>query len=1016
MANKTYQARVQSKIDTSENWAKATNFVPLKGEICIYSDLHRMKVGDGTSKIGDLDFEKSTWITSFTADTFPADGEASQPVFTNTLDEILAAYNNGFEVKAVYLVNDSVKLVFNTIMVVGNAIVFGVILPPLEFSDKKILDYLLVQLDSSGNAYFACIPIPKIDTTKLLPEVSTADNNKVLKVEDGTWQVAKNTNCFFPVQFTVDETAGTATADKTVAEIQQAFTEGLLPVGIANIRNTPFILSFVMNFTAADYPLIAFAVTSGNSDDVHSTYYLGSYGQGPDTTLYHMSTIKNEIGNGKITLNIGNKSQAFSVNQSANSTFNILQPAGGYIDTQTVFDWDGNISGKTTVTDGYNLGYNYYLMSTRTTYDFTLENIMYNYKTPYKIIPKQIYEDNSGEAQGGSSGTVIRITNNLNNPTIDTFPVIIIVPNDGCKTKLGSYNNQPNYVTFPKAGTYVYKRSDTQYINKLIASIKVNLASDFLYLDTELSPTSENPVQNKIINFALNKKADKNHTHNYAGSSSAGGAATSANKLNTDAGSATHPVYFKDGVPVKTTYTLGKSVPSDAKFTDTVTEVDATLTAGSTNPVQGGAIKNYIDEKTAGLTGAMHFQGKATVDITDGSTTNPVISGYDFANKKAKGDVILGKDDNKEYVWTGSVWEELGDEGSYALKTELNTKISKSGDTFSSTLTYNGGMTGSNPKNIAINVGQGNLYNIDKIEGVDTIQLGSEYNSSNNSLDKYALLKMRTNSEGVPYLLAQSVTNGNYQDDISLRGIGLPTEYNDAANKYYVDNKVTGLTASDVGAATANDITTEIGKLDANEVGGTDKYIQSVKQVDGKISATAGTMPTALKNPNALTFTGAVTGTYDGSAAKTVNIPAAITVDSSLSDTSTNPVQNKVVKNAIDSKFNKTGGTLTGSINLGYNNIRNVASLYLGTDLRCIQIWNSNQSNVNDPLYLRLQGLSSKVSDDSVKVGGLATPVNDDDAANKQYVDEKVKYLTTDLYGTTLPTTATAGQIFFKKL
>lgn len=33
------------------------------------------------------------------------------------------------------------------------------------------------------------------------------------------------------------------------------------------------------------------------------------------------------------------------------------------------------------------------------------------------------------------------------------------------------------------------------------------------------------------------------------------------------------------------------------------------------------------------------------------------------------------------------------------------------------------------------------------------------------------------------------------------------------------------------------------------------------------------TIPTALKNPNAITFTGAVTGTYDGSAAKTVNIP-----------------------------------------------------------------------------------------------------------------------------------------------
>ena len=50
-----------------------------------------------------------------------------------------------------------------------------------------------------------------------------------------------------------------------------------------------------------------------------------------------------------------------------------------------------------------------------------------------------------------------------------------------------------------------------------------------------------------------------NHTHKYAGSSSAGGAATSANKLNTDAGSATNPVYFSGGVPVACSYNLSTS-------------------------------------------------------------------------------------------------------------------------------------------------------------------------------------------------------------------------------------------------------------------------------------------------------------------------------------------------------------------------------------------------------------------------------------------------------------------------
>lgn len=44
--------------------------------------------------------------------------------------------------------------------------------------------------------------------------------------------------------------------------------------------------------------------------------------------------------------------------------------------------------------------------------------------------------------------------------------------------------------------------------------------------------------------------ATASHTHSYAGSSSAGGAATSANKLNTNAGSSSLPVYFANGIPV----------------------------------------------------------------------------------------------------------------------------------------------------------------------------------------------------------------------------------------------------------------------------------------------------------------------------------------------------------------------------------------------------------------------------------------------------------------------------------
>ena len=64
MAEKSLQARIQNKCDTTANWAKATNFVPKKGEIIVYSDgggvgIPKMKVGDGATKVGSLKFIES---------------------------------------------------------------------------------------------------------------------------------------------------------------------------------------------------------------------------------------------------------------------------------------------------------------------------------------------------------------------------------------------------------------------------------------------------------------------------------------------------------------------------------------------------------------------------------------------------------------------------------------------------------------------------------------------------------------------------------------------------------------------------------------------------------------------------------------------------------------------------------------------------------------------------------------------------------------------------------------------
>ena len=137
-------------------------------------------------------------------------------------------------------------------------------------------------------------------------------------------------------------------------------------------------------------------------------------------------------------------------------------------------------------------------------------------------------------------------------------------------------------------------------------------------VDSELSETSENPVQNKIITSALNNKAESNHVHSYAGSSSEGGSATSAVKLDSSAGSSINPVYFSEGKPVACTYTLGKSVPSNAVFTDT----KYTLPKATTSTLGGVMVDgNTITIDSSGKISASGGNAKLLVNGTGKSFT-----------------------------------------------------------------------------------------------------------------------------------------------------------------------------------------------------------------------------------------------------------------------------------------------------------------------------------------------------------------------------------------------------------
>lgn len=106
--------------------------------------------------------------------------------------------------------------------------------------------------------------------------------------------------------------------------------------------------------------------------------------------------------------------------------------------------------------------------------------------------------------------------------------------------------------------------SGTQAINVSSAD-KVN-HSLRVDLDGTTAVTYDGDTENKSVDITPEAINALRNTTKYAGSSQVGGAATSANKLNTNAGDATHPVYFANGVPVQVSGTQAINVASADKL------------------------------------------------------------------------------------------------------------------------------------------------------------------------------------------------------------------------------------------------------------------------------------------------------------------------------------------------------------------------------------------------------------------------------------------------------------------
>ena len=96
--------------------------------------------------------------------------------------------------------------------------------------------------------------------------------------------------------------------------------------------------------------------------------------------------------------------------------------------------------------------------------------------------------------------------------------------------------------------------------------------------------------------------------------------------------------------------------------------VNKNLTVGS--KTYNGSTAVEITAADLGLEQAMKFIGSSSTNLTDGATTNPITINSKSVTAVA-GNVVLSN--GAEFVWTGSAWEKLGQDGSFSLKTHSHT-------------------------------------------------------------------------------------------------------------------------------------------------------------------------------------------------------------------------------------------------------------------------------------------------------------------------------------------------------
>lgn len=574
MAQKIINTKIQEAYDTEANWIKY-NPVLLAGQLAFSKDKYgKYKIGDGIAKWSQLQYMTLGWndITGKPSSFTPSSHTHDDRYFTET------EATNKFSPKEG---SASLSKLASTITLgAGDA---ATILQNGSTYQQKIE---IIDNTTAGDAVFGFYQSG--DSGKNFNKLMTINDDGNVVANKFTGALAGNASSASSVPWSgvsgKPSTFPPSTHNHPASQITGLPTKLPNPY-VLTVKANGYLLNTYDGSGAKEINITPAVIGAATSGHTHSQYASTSHNHSADNITSGVLPIgRGGTGGTNLTTTASNL-QFESIGEGAttipnNSDLNTYSTPGTYVSQSAK---NTGIKNRPTGTQGafklvvkYALGNNGYIQQVMTGYDAGTHMEYTRYYDGY-----------------GSNKTWSR--------WVKTFADNSVIPVTSGGTGANTYSTALKNLVINGAVSGSAVPTDTNW-----------------YLCSDIADSSGTPVRRSMSSLwsYIKGKTDplyqpkgsyaaSSHTHNYAGSSSAGGAANSANMLNANAGSSTQPVYFAGGKPVACAYTLGKSVPSNAVFTDTNTwrpvqnNLTSTSTSDALSAYQGKVLKDLIDGKAS---------------------------------------------------------------------------------------------------------------------------------------------------------------------------------------------------------------------------------------------------------------------------------------------------------------------------------------------------------------------------------------------------------------------------------